>query len=62
MRKSSPLIDCSTYVLDFDERKFSNVGIVASHEYNLEIGGYNGESFGIVIRLLTVKRYIDIRI
>lgn len=60
-KKPSPLIDCTTYVLDFDKRKFLNVGIVASTEYNLGIGGYNGESFGIVIRLLTVKRYIDIR-
>jgi len=61
VREPSPLIDCTTYVLDFDERKFLNVDIVASSEFNLGVGGYNGEGYGIMIRLVTSKRYIDIR-
>ena len=61
VQKPSPLIDCTTYVLDFEERKFLNVGIIASSEFNFGVGGYDGEGFGIVIRLLTAKRYIDIR-
>lgn len=61
VREPSPLIDCTTYTLDFEECKFLNVGIVASSEFNFGVGGYDGEGFGIVIRLLTAKRYIDIR-
>ncbi|KAL4119808.1 hypothetical protein QTP88_012574 [Uroleucon formosanum] len=57
VQKPSPLIDYTTYVLDFEERKFLSVGIVASSKFNVGVG----EGFGIVIRILTAKRNIDIR-
>ncbi|KAF0761838.1 serine/threonine-protein kinase fray2-like, partial [Aphis craccivora] len=49
------------HVINFEERKFLNVGIVASTEYDRGVGGYDGQGFGIVIRLLTPKRHVDIR-
>jgi len=61
MRKQTPLIDCTTYVLDFDDRKFLNVSVLTSSKFNLGVGGNNGEGFSTMIRLLTAKRNIDIR-
>lgn len=55
------LIDSTTHVLDFEGRKFLNIGIVACTEYDRGVGGYDGENFGIVIRLPSSKRHVDIR-
>jgi len=49
------LIDCTTYVLDFVGRKFLNIGIFSSTEYDRGVGGYDGEDFGTAIRLLSSK-------
>lgn len=55
------LIDCTTHVLDFEGRTFLNIGIADSTAYDCGVGGYDGEDLGIVIRLFSSKRHVDIR-